>query len=119
MTEVEDSVGPRWDAAERRAEPRIRTLLRIAKITSVNDSGLCCLRSISDSGLMAETNLVLMLGEQLQFELSDRHRLCGRVVWRDEAGRSEEHTSVLQSLMRISSVVFCVNIKITCNVSSH
>src|SRR3546814_13522198 len=81
MTEVEDSVGPRWDAAERRAEPRIRTLLRIAKITSVNDSGLCCLRSISDSGLMAEQNHVRKLGEQLRFVTFDRTRIRCRIGW--------------------------------------
>src|SRR3546814_18551210 len=63
MTTVEDSVGPRWDAAERRAEPRIRTLLRITKITRVNASDLCCLRSISASGRMPDTNLVSKLVE--------------------------------------------------------
>lgn len=84
--QVEDGSNARWEGVERRAAPRIRTLLRIAKITSRDDSGLCCLRSISDSGLMAETDLLLKPGEQVEFELSDRHRLCGRVVWRDEAG---------------------------------
>src|SRR3546814_9176984 len=49
MTAVDDSVGPRWDAAERRADPRIRTLLRFAKVTSVNDSGLWRLRVIPRS----------------------------------------------------------------------
>src|SRR3546814_19006379 len=74
MTEVEDSVGPRWDAAERRAAPRIRTLLRIAKITSVTDSGLCCLRSISDSGLMDEDRNGVVSGNSV----SVRVALVGR-----------------------------------------
>src|SRR3546814_5355557 len=33
------------------------------------------------------------------------------VSWRDAAGRSEEHTSELQSLMRISYAVFCLKKK--------
>src|SRR3546814_16231529 len=52
MTEVEDSVGPRWAAAERRAETRIRPLLRIAQLTNVNDRELSCLHTISDSVLI-------------------------------------------------------------------
>src|SRR3546814_3458492 len=37
------------------------------------------------------------------------HRLS--VLWRRKQPRSEEHTSELQSLMRISYVVFCLNKK--------
>src|SRR3546814_1392561 len=33
---------------------------------------------------------------------------CGKVVLDQQAQRSEEHTSELQSLMRISSAVFCL-----------
>src|SRR3546814_5030905 len=41
---------------------------------------------------------------------------CGEVLWEDPicpwvADRSEEHTSELQSLMRISSAVFCLKQK--------
>jgi hypothetical protein len=83
---AEDGLDPSGEEGERRSEPRIRVLLLIAKITNWDSSGLCCLRSISNSGLMAETNLVLRPGDEVQLDLSDRHRLCGRVVWRDEAG---------------------------------
>src|SRR3546814_2343014 len=43
---------------------------------------------------------------------------CGRQTWisrglRSNSGRSEEHTSELQSLMRISYAVFCLKKKIT------
>src|SRR3546814_1862000 len=54
----------------------------------------------------------------------DRHggRLAG-ALWRpdERAGRSEEHTSELQSLMRISYAVFCLKKKtlINTNRSSH
>src|SRR3546814_6047906 len=34
-----------------------------------------------------------------------------RLHWRSELGRSEEHTSELQSLMRISYAVFCLKKK--------
>src|SRR3546814_1588264 len=34
-----------------------------------------------------------------------------RPMWRRTAGRSEEHTSELQSLMRTSYAVFCLNKK--------
>src|SRR3546814_6349972 len=38
---------------------------------------------------------------------------------RVEAGRSEEHTSELQSLMRISYAVFCLNNKKTQQYTTH
>src|SRR3546814_10365484 len=45
------------------------------------------------------------------------HRnLLIRVVPRDRAARSEEHTSELQSLMRISYAVFCLKKKNTIKV---
>src|SRR3546814_1634781 len=37
-----------------------------------------------------------------------RERRAGGRVWRGPRGRSEEHTSELQSLMRISYAVFCL-----------
>src|SRR3546814_3305716 len=44
-----------------------------------------------------------------------RYRLDGDRLWRDgdELNRSEEHTSELQSLMRISYAVFCLKKKKT------
>src|SRR3546814_8096829 len=41
--------------------------------------------------------------------IPDKHELtCGRERRRGEGNRSEEHTSELQSLMRISYAVFCL-----------
>src|SRR3546814_6328221 len=40
-----------------------------------------------------------------------RHRGCRRVAGSDAGCRSEEHTSELQSLMRISYAVFCLEKK--------
>src|SRR3546814_6362280 len=42
-----------------------------------------------------------------------------RDVLRDGAGRSEEHTSELQSLMRISYAVFCLKKQNTNNQNTH
>src|SRR3546814_9575680 len=43
----------------------------------------------------------------------DRKSLFGAIVRLAQDGRSEEHTSELQSLMRISYAVFCLKKKIT------
>src|SRR3546814_4409584 len=40
-----------------------------------------------------------------------RHRLCDRRARLGQGARSEEHTSELQSLMRISYAVFCLKKK--------
>src|SRR3546814_8974088 len=40
--------------------------------------------------------------------IADRHRLCSVVPEIIDPGRSEEHTSELQSIMRISYAVFCL-----------
>src|SRR3546814_2695047 len=39
------------------------------------------------------------------------------IAWHDHLGRSEEHTSELQSLMRISYAVFCLKKKKTIDIS--
>src|SRR3546814_7290470 len=39
--------------------------------------------------------------------------------WQTEEARSEEHTSELQSLMRISYAVFCLNTKTTRKTKPH
>src|SRR3546814_1134490 len=43
------------------------------------------------------------------------HVLFGTVLGLDDAARSEEHTSELQSLMRISAAVFCLKQKTSLN----
>lgn len=102
---AEDGLDPSGEEVERRAEPRIRILHLIATITSGNVSGLCCLRSISDCGLMAETNLVLKPGDEVELKLSDRHRLCGRVVWRDQAGAGVALDEPIDSVLLMSELV--------------
>src|SRR3546814_10908570 len=53
------------------------------------------LRSVDLSGFQADANLLT--------------ELCGNVDQGVKRERSEEHTSELQSLMRISYAVFCLN----------
>src|SRR3546814_9166260 len=48
-------------------------------------------------------------------EVADQLRVLGRALKGDMAYRSEEHTSELQSLMRISYAVFCLKKKNTQN----
>src|SRR3546814_9024903 len=58
---------------------------------------LCC-------GIALDLSVKLLLAEPLQ-------GLIGSVYSRQESSRSEEHTSELQSLMRISYAVFCLKKK--------
>src|SRR3546814_1256175 len=50
--------------------------------------------------------------QQIAGQLEMRVRAAHRLEARLEVARSEEHTSELQSLMRISYAVFCLNKKI-------
>src|SRR3546814_6660013 len=53
---------------------------------------------------------VVIRARDLDAAAADYSRLCGRAPsWRGVHPRSEEHTSELQSLMRISYAVFCLN----------
>src|SRR3546814_9316886 len=56
------------------------------------------------------------------FPIEGRHETFphhGMIVDDDYAGRSEEHTSELQSLMRISYAVFCLNKKNKTNYNNN
>lgn len=66
--------------ADRRSAVRIRTVCRIAVITSRTDSGLCRLHNISDTGILVETCLELRLGEEVEIGIADDRRLVGRVI---------------------------------------
>src|SRR3546814_1029237 len=68
-----------------------------------------------DDGIM---RALWMTPAELQAE-NDRHR--SPLVWRvvaDFLSRSEEHTSELQSLMRISYAVFCLKKKTDRNITT-
>src|SRR3546814_1442589 len=57
--------------------------------------------------------------QQLQVTRPRRHRRNRETCTRDRAQRSEEHTSELQSLMRISYAVFCLKKKNKANKQSQ
>src|SRR3546814_7323687 len=52
-----------------------------------------------------------LAGKNEQIAREEQHRADAGAVAREAAGRSEEHTSELQSLMRISYAVFCLKKK--------
>src|SRR3546814_3200525 len=60
-------------------------------------------------------------GEELQVKAWRDIWGCGQGIGmvREIVPRSEEHTSELQSLMRISYAVFCLKKKITQNITSN
>src|SRR3546814_4729288 len=66
--------------------------------------------------LLARQRLIFeqRAGEQVELvDIVGQHLACGLFAFLDEAAdRSEEHTSELQSLMRISYAVFCLKKKI-------
>src|SRR3546814_9268671 len=55
--------------------------------------------------------LTRLIGLRTLGEHADAHRLAGALGQRDDAARSEEHTSELPSLMRISYAVICLQHK--------
>src|SRR3546814_19633270 len=69
-------------------------------------------RSLGDRRLdgIADQALVNQVG-QGEDRVAHDHRRVGRIENDDRAARSEEHTSELQSLMRISYAVFCLKKK--------
>ncbi|HEY1145406.1 MAG TPA: PilZ domain-containing protein [Allosphingosinicella sp.] len=99
-----DEADPSGEETERRAEARIRVLLLIGRIASGNDEGFCCVRSLSDSGLMAETSLVLKVGDDVEVELSARHHLAGRVAWKDKAGIGMVLSQSIDSVLLLSQL---------------
>src|SRR3546814_6137457 len=79
------------------ASTRRKPMLVLGLETSCDETGVALYDS--ERGLLADA----------LFSQIDLHRAYGGVV--PELARSEEHTSELQSLMRISYAVFCLNKK--------
>src|SRR3546814_1258821 len=55
--------------------------------------------------------ILAIVEENVRVRLAEMHSIFDAVERRELAMRSEEHTSELQSLMRISYAVFCLNKK--------
>src|SRR3546814_5785569 len=81
------------------------------------DGNLACQPALDvESGIVQHRLACRRVGEQVAHRRGDfgkgrRRRLGASAVLRRPARRSEEHTSELPSLMRISSAVFCLKNK--------
>lgn len=81
------------DPVERRAWPRTRTIFRIARAVSGNESGLCRIQNISDGGLLLMTSMRLTVGAPITLALSETVSLSGRVI-RTEDTRASVRFSI-------------------------
>src|SRR3546814_17050261 len=70
-------------------------------------------RSLDDLAAGGEARLGRALQQRMVGRVASIEQDPGRVAGLDSLGRSEEHTSELQSLMRISYAVFCLKKKTT------
>src|SRR3546814_4567420 len=89
-------------------------IARIAKGSLKNKLLIILPVALASSALLpwAITPLLMLGGAYLCYEGAEK-------VWEAVSGRSEEHTSELQSLMRISYAVFCLKKKKTTNVHHY
>src|SRR3546814_4756444 len=60
-----------------------------------------------------------IVGSPTQWRFSHEIQAISRTLWNRHLRRSEEHTSELQSLMRISYAVFCLKKKIINHVTNN
>src|SRR3546814_7446357 len=66
-----------------------------------------------------QDRLVRRIPEGLIAEFDPRAERCEELLGHEDLWRSEEHTSELQSLMRISYAVFCLKKKKTTNYTTR
>src|SRR3546814_3819615 len=87
-------------------DPEVRAILCPDKVTA--DEWIEVMRCAHGVGL--RTTSTIMFGHVDQYRHWARHLLRIRALQEETGGftRSEEHTSELQSLMRISYAVFCL-----------
>src|SRR3546814_10731371 len=113
-----------------RSQSILRLLLDINKRLGLTivliTHGMDVIRTVCDRVAVIDAGLIVETGEVLDVFLHPQHPVTQSLLsesgidaegWRDMAqgvgGRSEEHTSELQSLMRISYAVFCLKKKNT------
>jgi len=70
---------------ERRTDARVLTILRVARASIENDTGLCRVQNISDEGMMVITGLAVAEGDPISVSLSETVCISGRVNWTDGA----------------------------------
>ncbi|WP_404714172.1 PilZ domain-containing protein [Sphingomonas sp. MMS24-J13] len=69
------------EAADRRGNIRLTTVLQIAKIITRRHEELCILRDISPNGVKAEIYHPVAIGESVTVEFRTGHAASGAVVW--------------------------------------
>lgn len=69
---------------ERRSALRIRTVFRLARVSSDEDVGLWRVRNLSDTGMMFCTGTEPACGKALSIGLSESIVLSAKVAWTDE-----------------------------------
>ena len=69
---------------DRRTDPRIRTVYRVARVATGCDLGLWRVRNISDRGMMLATSATVAVGERISVALSDTVAIEGVVAWSED-----------------------------------
>ncbi|NCP13649.1 MAG: PilZ domain-containing protein [Sphingomonadales bacterium] len=69
---------------ERRAEDRVHTVFRVARIIGADDEGLARIKNMSDSGAGIRMSIPADLSDTVTIELVDGVELRGHVVWRND-----------------------------------
>lgn len=69
---------------ERRADDRIQTVFRVARVIAADDEGLVRIRNMSDRGAGLRMVLPLNLSDTLTLQLVDGVELRGQVVWKTD-----------------------------------
>src|SRR3546814_7884229 len=112
------------DPARLRARAVAMGLMNAAEADHMSDAAAQAL--IFEPGLSTATAITAISGRGVGMDVvrSNLERIGGSVEVRSRLGqgttfRSEEHTSELQSLMRISYAVFCLKKKTTPNTSEY
>ena len=72
---------PRDGVAERRAEERETTLLRVGKLMVAGEERLCLIRNISSAGTMLRLYRPVPVGESIQVEVTPGWPVPGMVIW--------------------------------------
>src|SRR3546814_8962201 len=126
-------VFPRLEGKGRASRRQLRLPLHGSKATGAEIEAL--VHNISATGMLVESSAPLEIGEVIEVNLPHSGKTATKVIWtsgrlagcqfempispatlsaaqlRSVVVRSEEHTSELQSLMRISYAVFCLKKK--------
>ena len=70
--------------SERRAEDRVHTVFRVARVIGADDEGLARIKNMSDNGAGLRMLVPADLSDTVTIELVDGVELRGHVVWRND-----------------------------------